>query len=96
MSGLVRWVVAGAAVLLGTAASFPAAGAAGTPGWRIGFDDPGGSLFPVTATGPDDAWAAGSRVATGRDAAASAVPRPPRPWQSPRLKRDRIVSVALS
>jgi|GEM_PF-5296494 len=55
MSGLVRWVVAGAAVLLGTAAVFPAADAAVTPGWQISFDDPGGTLIPITATGPDDA-----------------------------------------
>jgi len=65
MNGLVRWVVAGAAVLLGTAAVFPAADAAVTPGWQISFDDPGGALIPIIATGPDDAWAAGSRVATG-------------------------------
>ncbi|HEV2377340.1 MAG TPA: hypothetical protein VGS19_34895 [Streptosporangiaceae bacterium] len=83
MSGLVRWVVAGAAVLLGTAASFPAVGAAGTPGWRIGYDDPGGSLVPITATGPGNAWAAGSRVATGL--VPQVVHWDGRSWRSARL-----------
>jgi hypothetical protein len=98
MSGLIKRAVAGAAVLLGTAAGFPAAGTTVTAGWRIAFDDPAGNLVSITATGPKDAWAAGSRVAAG-----GLVPQVAhwngRSWRAARLPgglHDEIFAIGAS
>src|SRR5262249_62002883 len=63
MSGLVRWVVAGAAVLLGTAAVFPAADAAVTPGRQVPLGNPSRPPLPLPPPGPAYAWAPGPRAA---------------------------------